>query len=708
MFCIRKSAPPLLNQVRYHLPITGVLNHPTIVNASFKRKIFLYDKGGYESYRNLLSVVDWDGIFRNDDIDIITNTITNTILDAANKTIPNRYITVKKDNPPWITAKIKKYICRKNRIHKKAKKTNTIGQWEKFRKIRNKCNKLILNAKQSYFDKISEKINTETNGSKNWWNLVKSLLHSDSGGDRSIPPLQVENDMIQDDNKKAELFNDYFCKQADLNDSETSVPDITDILINGLEQITVTENEVEDVLKILDTSKAIGPDLLNPRLLKEAASILKYPLCTLFNLSLTLSTFPSEWKYANVTPVFKKDCPSNLKNYRPISLISILAKVMERLVYKHIYNYLIDNNLITSHQSGFTPGDSAVNQLLYITNEFGRALDEGKEVRVVFCDISKAFDRVWHKGLLRKLESIGIRGSLLSWVKNYLSERKQRVVINNTTSSWRDINAGVSQGSILGPLLFIVFINDILTDINSTIKLFADDTSLYLIVDDPQETAQTLNDDLVKLHAWSTKWLVNFNPQKTETMTISRKLNKPHQPNLIMNNTIIITVTEHKHLGLQLSDDGNWNKHIDMITKKAFSRVNILRKLKFILDRKTLETIYITFIRPLLEYADVVWDTKTQILINKLENVQVEAARIVTGGTRLVSLSNLYIETGWEKLKDRRERHRTIQFYKMSNNLTPQYLSNLIPQNFGMIHDHNTRHTSRIPPVRTRTSLYAS
>ena len=178
---------------------------------------------------------------------------------------------------------------------------------------------------------------------------------------------------------------------------------------------------------------------------------------------------------------------------------------MEQLVYKHIYNYLIDNNLITSHQSGFTPGDYAVNQLMHITHEIGRALDEGKEVRVVFCDISKAFDRVWHKGLLRKLESIGIRGSLLSWVKNYLSERKQRVVINNSTSSWRDINIGVPQGSIVDPLLFIVFINDILTDINSTITLFADDTSLYLIVDDPQETAQTLNDDLVKLHAWCTQ-----------------------------------------------------------------------------------------------------------------------------------------------------------------------------------------------------------
>ena len=188
-------------------------------------------------------------------------------------------------------------------------------------------------------------------------------------------------------------------------------------------------------------------------------------------------------------------------------------------------------------------------------------------------------------------------------------------------------------------------------------------------------------------------------------MTISRKLNKPHQPNLIMNNTIISTVTEHKHLGLQLSDDGNWNKHIDMITKKAFSRVNILRKFKCILDRKTLEIIYITFIRPLLVYADVAWNTKIQILINKLENVQVEAARIVTGGTRLVSLSNLYIETGWEKLKDRRERHRTIQFYKMSNNLTPQYLSNLIPQNFGMIHDHNTSYLTYSSSTHSNIAL---
>jgi hypothetical protein len=184
-------------------------------------------------------------------------------------------------------------------------------------------------------------------------------------------------------------------------------------------------------------------------------------------------------------------------------LISIVGKIMERSVYKYIHNYLLANCIITPHQS--ESGNSAINQLLFITNEFGKALDEGKKIRVVFCDISKAFDRVWHIGLLKEIESIGIQGPLLSWIKNYLSNRKQRVVLIHSNSQWRDIKAGVPRGSILGSLLFIIFINDIVTDIQSTIKLFADDTSLYLIVNGPNETADSLNNDLAKIHDWATK-----------------------------------------------------------------------------------------------------------------------------------------------------------------------------------------------------------
>jgi hypothetical protein len=178
---------------------------------------------------------------------------------------------------------------------------------------------------------------------------------------------------------------------------------------------------------------------------------------------------------------------------------------MERCVYKHVYNHLLQNDILTRKQSGFTKGDSAVNQLVNISNEIGKALDSGKEIRVVFCDISKAFDRVWHKRLLFKLKQSGISGHLLNWFENYLSGRSQRVVINGSNSDWLSINAGVLQESILDPLLFLIFINDIVQDIDAQINLFADDTSLYLVVDDPIETAETLNGDLDKIHIWSEK-----------------------------------------------------------------------------------------------------------------------------------------------------------------------------------------------------------
>ena len=243
-------------------------------------------------------------------------------------------------------------------------------------------------------------------------------------------------------------------------------------------------------------------------------------------------------------------------------------------------------------QSGFVPGDSTANQLVDIYNTFSKALDDGLEVKAVFGDISKAFDRVWHKGLLLKLKSVGLSGSLLGWFQNNLSDRKQRVVLPGGSSTWVNINAGVPLGSILGPLLFLIYINDIVKDINSIIRLFADDTSLYFIVDSPEEASQTINQDLVRIFAWAEKWLVSFNPNKTEYILLSRKLNKPFHPPVIMNNQVITEVESHKHLGVTFESSVTWHKHIQLITTKAWQRIHIMRKLKFRLDRKALETIY--------------------------------------------------------------------------------------------------------------------
>ena len=214
---------------------------------------------------------------------------------------------------------------------------------------------------------------------------------------------------------------------------------------NNLNSISTSPLEVESILKSLQLGKATGSDAINNRILRELASPLSLPLSDLFNYSLSTGKVPLIWKEANVTPIFKKDDPSAVSNYRPISLLSAVGKVLEKVVHKHLFNYVRDHDILTAMQSGFIPGDSTVNQLTDIYNTFCKSLDEGKEVRAVFCDISKAFDRVWHEGLLFKLKSIGISDSLLLWFRDYLAGRKQRVILPGAASSWKHIKTGVPQ-----------------------------------------------------------------------------------------------------------------------------------------------------------------------------------------------------------------------------------------------------------------------
>ena len=216
------------------------------------------------------------------------------------------------------------------------------------------------------------------------------------------------------------------------------------------------------------------------------------PLKIIFENILETGIFPDQWKEANVTPVHKKNDKQIISNYRPISLLPILAKVFERIIFKNLYNYLTDNKLLTKNQSGFRPGDSCTNQLLSLVHEIHESFDRNLEVRSIYLDMSKAFDKVWHEGLIFKLEQNGIDGKLLNLFKNYLSNRKQRVVLNGMESNWGDIRAGIPQGFVLGPLLFLIYINDLEEGIESHVKFFADDTSLFSIVMDPTTSADKL------------------------------------------------------------------------------------------------------------------------------------------------------------------------------------------------------------------------
>ena len=230
------------------------------------------------------------------------------------------------------------------------------------------------------------------------------------------------------------------------------------------------------------------------------------------------------------------------------------------------------------------------------------------EVRVVFLDISKAFERVWHAGLLFKLRRAGVGGQLLDWLADYLIDRQQRVCINGQYSDWGNIRAGVPQGSVLGPLLFLVFINDLTEVVNySNIRMYADDTCLFVNVDNRQIAADNLNIDLHSIQNWADQWLVSFSPTKTKSLIISNKHDLLNHPVLYLNNTEIVEVKDHKHLGVTFSSNLWWHSHINDIFVKAMKRLDILQAFKFKLDRKSPEKFYVSFVRPILEYADVVW-----------------------------------------------------------------------------------------------------
>ena len=327
-------------------------------------------------------------------------------------------------------------------------------------------------------------------------------------------------------------MNSFFLKQSRVDDTHFQAPSALPVsnVDNTLRNIFLTEDDVYSVLASLDVSKATGPDGISQVLLKEAALSITPSLTKLLNFSLDKSIFPSDWKKAHVTPILKGGDASLCSNYRPISLLSCVAKVFERVVFKYVFNFLRDNFALTDKQSGFMPGDGTINQLVFLYNEFSKAIDMQKEVRVVFCDITKAFDRVYHPALLYKLRKSGITGPILDWFSSYLRDRKQRVVTQGEFSEWGNIEAGVPQGSVLGPLLFLVYINDIVDIVTSKIRLYADDVTLYITIDDPTDSTADISDDLGLIENWSKQWLVKFNSSKTKSMVISKKRRPIQRP----------------------------------------------------------------------------------------------------------------------------------------------------------------------------------
>ena len=702
-------APLLQND---HCTIGITLKFQTSNKQSYKRLMWDYDKADWVGLNNYISNIQWNVVCGDfSDIDPAAENWSGAILEAAKMFIPNRIVTVRRNDKPWYNSNLRRAKRKVDRIHKRAKLTNHDQAWVNYRRMRNDYIQNCRDAEKKHDNDQRIKLSNCTFSTKKCWNLYKSIVGLSGDTTKSCPALSHNDKVITDSKVKAKIFNELFLEKSFIDDKEKDIPMFTSdqtISPQVINSIEITRRDIADQLGSLDVTKAYGPDGLGPKLLKTLHPVITDSLYRLFRSSIDQHKMPSIWKQANVVPIHKKGDKSNPSNYRPVSLLNTIAKVFEKIVFKYIFNHLRDTSAISIWQSGFVPNCSTTCQLLEIYHKFCQSVESGKEVRVVFLDISRAFDRVWHKGLLYKLQRCGIQGNVLQWISSYLADRQQRVCLDGEFSSWGNISAGVPQGSILGPLLFLIFINDITEIIQfSQIRLFADDTCLFIDVDNRQHCRDLIEIDLKAIHTWSEKWLVNFNVAKTKALTVSNRPDKDLNPPLSMNNVHIENVVSHKHLGVTLTQNLSWGVHIDDIASKAMQRLNIIQSFKFKLARRDLERFYKSFILPVLEYGDVLWDGAFEFELGKLERVQIRAMRIITGATERCDVRNLYLELGWNTLSERRKIHKLKWYYKILNDLLPSYLSDLIPPTGAERHSYGLRNNANITTFRANRQFYA-
>ncbi|MEW8546483.1 MAG: reverse transcriptase family protein, partial [Candidatus Thiodiazotropha sp.] len=388
-----------------------------------------------------------------------------------------------------------------------------------------------------------------------------------------------------------------------------AVPQSISNRIQTLSDIEISINGILKLLFNLKPGKAAGPDRIRPLLLKELREEIAPIIKVIFERSLQTGKLPAEWCKAYVTPVFKKGEKSLAANYRPISLTCILCKVLEHILASNIIKHLDERGLMYDLQHGFREKRSCETQLVMLVEDLARGASVGKQTDLILLDFSKAFDKVNHSKLIWKLHQYGIRSNVLSWICAFLGDRSQQVVVGGEESGSVPVTSGVPQGSVLGPILFLIYINDLPDKVTSQVRLFADDTALYLTIEGASDSS-ALQQDLDKLSVWESDWDMEFNPSKCQVVQVTGS-RKPLNAIYKLHGQILETVTCAKYLGVDISSDLSWGSHIDRVTNSANRTLGFIkRNIKTKMPRVR-EMAYNTLVRPQLEYAAVVWDPHT-------------------------------------------------------------------------------------------------
>jgi hypothetical protein len=423
-----------------------------------------------------------------------------------------------------------------------------------------------------------------------------------------------------------------------------------------------------------------GPDEVHPKVLKQLATELSQPLSIIYTKSIEESKLSGNWKKALISVLFKKGDKHMATNYRPVSLTSILCKVLESIIRDHFVEYMILNSLFSDQQYGFVSGRSSTLQLLKVMDEWTSALDEGNSIDCIYMDFMKAFDTVPHKRLLSKLKTYGFTEIMIKWIEEFITGRTQQVRIDGILSDEKVVISGIPQGSVLGPFLFLIYVNDMPDVVRSRLFLFADDNKVYRVIEKSARDRAILQEDLDELFAWSKIWLMRIHPEKLFGMEIGGNRELPEY-DYTVGPMMVRTSNMEKDIGIEIDDKLAFTQHIDTQIKKANSKAGWLRRTFQFLTPKLFRRLYMPVVRSNLEYAVPVWSPHLKTYIDKIEKVQERATKMLPGMKEKTYEERLKV-LNLPTLKYRRLRGDMINAYKMLNGIHEKQLCPLMKMTY--------------------------
>ena len=621
----------LINDIKIEAPLGksdhyGLLIELSVIAEKTERKPRRnFRKTNTELLNEELTKVNWSEELEDKDTEQAWIFIKEKITTAINKSTPMTKPTGR-NGKPWMDSTTLHAVRQKHKLFRDwHKKGNKKEDKKDYNRANNKARKECRKANKAYEKKVAEE---SKNNPKMFFHYANSKMKTKSG----IADLdKKDGSKTKTDQEKAELLNDFF-QSVFTEEKDGPLPFFEGYEFESeLRNFEITTESVKKLLTNLNKNKASGPDEIPPSILVDAANELAVPISILFRKSLASGRIPTEWKMANVSPIFKKGAKSAVNNYRPVSLTCVLCKTMEKLIREQILQHLVKNNIISPHQHGFVPGRSCMTQLLESMDEWTNIIENNGSIDVIYTDFQKAFDSVPHKRLAQKLESCGIDGNVLAWVKDFLAERKQTVVINGIKSSEGKVTSGIPQGSVLGPLLFVIYINDLPRGLKTVAKMFADDTKVFAR-SDTDDGAINLQKDIDELQNWSDKWLLKFHPDKCCVLKIGKDNGNKYEMGDMNkgSRTTLKETQKEKDLGVIIDNKLSFKDHVAHATARANRMVGLIRRSFDYLNERTFVLLFKSMVRPLLEYGNNVWQPLLKGLQSDVEDVQRRATKTLS------------------------------------------------------------------------------